>query len=40
MGWAENCKNISMHGFDSAGAGVVFESPILKKLDEREDYEE
>ena len=37
---AKNELNISKHGLDFADAHLVFEGPVLEKLDERFDYGE
>lgn len=40
--WNENknTENIRKHGFDFADAWEIFESPMLARLDTREDYGE
>jgi hypothetical protein len=37
---AKNELNISKHGLDFADAHLVFEGPVLEKLDEHVDYGE
>ena len=36
----KNQANIEKHGLDFADASKVFESPMLVKMDDREDYDE
>lgn len=36
----KNLENIRKHGFDFADAWEVFESPMITRLDTREDYGE
>jgi len=36
----KNRENIRKHGFDFADAWEIFESPMLTKLDTRENYDE
>ena len=40
--WDENKnnRNIQKHGYDFSDAAQIFDSPMLVKLDSREDYQE
>lgn len=42
LGWSEwkNRRNIRKHVFDFADAAQIFQSPLLARLDIREDYGE
>lgn len=37
---AKNSANVRKHGFDFEDAHEVFDSPLLARLDQREDYGE
>ena len=37
---SKNSENIRKHGFDFADAWEIFESPMITRLDTREDYGE